>query len=82
MALDLDARLTIAQAVMHLRQYPAARAITKGTINAWHARGHLPSTLLNKAGQREYVLRELLTAERDTRRHPNSSRSTARRTAA
>jgi hypothetical protein len=78
MALDLDCQLSIAEAAMYFRSAGFGQEVSRATINGWYARGRLPGTKIQK-GQRRYVLRELLDAERDTRRSPNSSRSLTRR---
>lgn len=71
---DLDARLTAAQAALYFGLTPQA-------VNRWYALGHLQTAAKNRQGHRQYVFRELLQAERDTRRHRNSSRNANRRPA-
>lgn len=69
------ARLTVAQAAVYF-------GLSKAVINGWYVRGHLTDVEHDAKGQRLYLLRQLLDAEYNTRRHPNSSRSPQRRTLA
>lgn len=70
----LDSRLTLAQAATYF-------GLSKPTINMWYVNGHLQDVVLNDKGHRLYLLRELVEAEHNTRRSPNSSRSLKRRAA-
>lgn len=71
-SMNLDARLSVADAALYFK-------LSKATINMWYVRGHLKDVTLDAKGRRLYILRELLDAERATRRSPNSSRSLKRR---
>lgn len=64
---DDDARLTAAEAAEWFDVTPSA-------INNWFYRGHLEDVGVDDNGQRTYRFGELLDAERNTRRHPNSRR--------
>lgn len=67
MPYDMDARLTVAQAADYF-------GLSKPTINMWYVRGKLTDVVKDDAGCRTYLFRQLLKAERDTRRSPMSHR--------
>lgn len=71
-SLNLDARLSVAEAALYFK-------LSKPAINMWYVNGHLKDVVQDDKGRRRYLLRELLEAERTTRRSPNSSRSLKRR---
>lgn len=67
----MDARLTVGQAATYF-------GLSMATVNRWYTLGHLKDVTHDGRGCRLYRFSELLTAERDTRRNPNSSRSKKR----
>lgn len=69
---DKDARLNLAEAALYF-------GLSKATINRWYSLGHLADIQHDDRGHRLYRFGELLQAERNTRRNPNSSRSLVRR---
>jgi hypothetical protein len=68
---DMDARLSVAQAAAYFK-------VSKAVVNMWYVSGRLVDVTKNARGHRLYRFAELLAAERDTRRSPNSSRSAVR----
>jgi hypothetical protein len=68
--MDLDARLTASEAALYFR-------CSAQRINRWRSLGNLHAAGRNRSGVTVYRLRDLLEAERKTRRSPNSRRPQA-----
>jgi len=68
--MNLDALLRASEAAAYFRCH-------RQRIQNWRAGGYLAATDTDEHGRPRYRLRDLLAAEKTTRRHPKSHRSLA-----